>query len=297
MEFSKGIETLAATAETANEAAEAALLASEGVMALSIRVGDEVQQAIKKASRPQLPPIKERDQGDETKQKLSIPLLATLLTLAGVGYLVVENLGLAEQLGQQREVMMTLREQVEINSAESTTQIMLLAEQGQRAGELLQELEKKLDTPPVATVSEPPPPSPLLEEIRTTLLTLREDLATLPTADEESTTTAVAKDDDDTPSTPEMKTTVATAAPITESNLSTAALAQIRTLVQEELERLHQSVAAVEHQLDQQSTLLTTRQTVPAATTAPPAPQYQYQKGQEATPSPQEKKVLPYRFP
>ncbi len=240
MDLTKSMETLTASADAANEAAETALLASEGVIALSSRVSDDirntVRQAIQEAASQPAPQVEQEvEEAPESPLKVYAPLIAATLTLAGVGYLAVQNMTLSEQLEKQQQNVAALDEMLQINSGEAGSHVMLLAEQSQRIEEAIKAMEQKIGAPPAA-----PDNSAQIAVLEQ--LTLKVDqlqVALEQQAQQQSTVTIAAAE----PS-PEVAAPAASAA---------ITLEAMRSTLKEEITPLHQTLKSVETQLAQQA--------------------------------------------
>jgi hypothetical protein len=146
----KTIETMTASADAANQAAEAALLASEEVVTLSSRVSDDVRSAVQKAIRAAAPPRVDPDTEGSSLQD-HIPLIVSALTLCGVVYLTLQNDDLSQQLNEQIDIVSVLEEQVE--GLAPTSLIMALAESGQRIEEALSATHSAMQPPTTTAVA------------------------------------------------------------------------------------------------------------------------------------------------
>ncbi|HIJ23087.1 MAG: hypothetical protein HON68_09465 [Gammaproteobacteria bacterium] len=151
MDLIKTIETASASASAANEAAETALLATEGIVSLSSRVSDDVRNSVQQAIRAASPPRRDPDESDQSLGD-SAPLIVSALTLCGVLYLAMENSTLTEQLNDQLFIVTSLEEQM--SSEENITLMMTLAESSQRIEESLMMLSQQSSGKNPATDSE-----------------------------------------------------------------------------------------------------------------------------------------------
>lgn len=249
MDPTQTMERLTASADTANQAAETALLASEGVIALSTRVSDEVRSAVEQAIRSATPPAAPRiDDSEERKEsplKAQAPLIAGLLTLCGVAYLSLQNSTLTEQLTEQQQQLTLLEEQLQTNLGESGTQVMLLAEQNQRIEEAIKATEEKIGEPAPAPVVDNSAQIAALTGLSDKIAALEGQLATL---QQPATPAAEA-----TPTPPVAESTTAPAPVATVSIDPALTLEAVRGALQDEIAPLQRTMHSIKEQVTQRA--------------------------------------------
>lgn len=285
VEFTKTMETLNASASAANEAAETALLASEGIVALSSRVSDDVrsavQQAIESATPPPAPAATlalpdEDEEAAPSPLKEHAALIPGVLTLLGVGYLAMQNMALTEQLGSQALKLSALEEQLAVNSGEAGNHAMLLAEQSQKIEESIKALAQP--APVAATPTEPDPTLvAALEQLQSSVETAGETLSILQQrSDEAAQQPEVPAAEPVAETTP--ITTIATEIP------NALTLDQLQSTLQQQLDPLQQSLNRVEQKVNEQQPAIN-------------AIHFEKKVEEAEKEKPKKRKTLPYRFP
>ena len=244
MDLTQTMETLSASADTANQAAETALLASEGVVALSTHVSDEVRSAVQQAIKAAAPPPPEEEEA-ESPLKQFAPVIVGALTLCGVGYLSIQNSTLSEQVAEQQQQVTSLEEQLQVSIGESGSQIMLLAEQGQQTQEAIQALA--VPAKPTEQVTEDDSKQiAILEGLGQKLVSLQAAVESLQIESLQATASAAAP----AISTTEESVIPATVAVVAPSSLT---LDAVQDILKQEITPLHQTLKSVESQIVQQA--------------------------------------------
>jgi len=246
VDLTQTMETLSASADTANQAAETALLASEGVVALSTHVSDEVRSAVQQAIKAAAPPPPEEEEA-ESPLKQFAPVIVGALTLCGVGYLSIQNSTLSEQVAEQQQQVTSLEEQLQVSIGESGSQIMLLAEQGQQTQEAIQALA--VPAKPTEQVTEDDSKQiAILEGLGQKLVSLQAAVESLQIESLQAATASAAAPP--AASTTEESVIPATVAVVAPSSLT---LDAVQDILKQEITPLHQTLKSVESQIVQQA--------------------------------------------
>jgi len=245
VDLTQTMETLSASADTANQAAETALLASEGVVALSTHVSDEVRSAVQQAIKAAAPPPPEEEEA-ESPLKQFAPVIVGALTLCGVGYLSIQNSTLSEQVAEQQQQVTSLEEQLQVSIGESGSQIMLLAEQGQQTQEAIQALA--VPAKPTEQVTEDDSKQiAILEGLGQKLVSLQAAVESLQIESLQAATASAAAPAISTTEESVIPATVAVVAP------SSLTLDAVQDILKQEITPLHQTLKSVESQIVQQA--------------------------------------------